>query len=181
ENIVWEKGFYNFRGGDNEFGFQPGYTGYEVSDMLIGQTTFTATGVPGSPPPTAISWENSLFAQDDWHVNPKLTLNLGLRWDVFTPYYEKDNRLANYDPSGPRLLVAGQNGVSRTTRKTNLDDFGPRLGLAYLLNEKTSLRGGYGIFYSLDRGGIANQLTQNPPAALSAFRFGCGSGGCIHL
>jgi hypothetical protein len=180
ENIVWEKGFYSFRGGDNEFGFQPGFTGYEVSDMLIGTTSFTATGVPGTKPPTAISWENSLFAQDDWHVNPRLTLNLGLRWDVFTPYYEKDNRLANYDPSGPRLVLPEQNGVSRSTRKTNWDDFGPRLGFAYLLNERTSLRGAYGIFYSLDRGGIANQLTQNPPAALSAFRFGCPAG-CIHL
>jgi hypothetical protein len=180
ENIVWEKGFYNFRGGDNEFGFQPGFTGYEVSDMLIGTTNFTATGVPGTKPPTTIGWENSLFAQDDWHVNSQLTLNLGLRWDVFTPYYEKDNRLANYDPSGPRLVLADQNGVARSTRDTNWDNIGPRLGFAYLLNEKTSLRGGYGIFYSLDRGGIANQLTQNPPAALSAFRFGC-PGGCIHL
>jgi len=59
-----------------------------------------------------------VFAQDDWHLNPKLTLNLGIRWDLFTPYYEKDNKLANYDPTTGRLLVAGQNGVSRSTLDT---------------------------------------------------------------
>src|SRR5204863_531437 len=172
------KGFYFFR---DAFGFAPGYTGYEVSDMLLTGTNFTATGVPGFVPRDTISWENAVFAQDDWRVNPKLTLNLGLRWDLLTPYYEKNNQLANYDPVTGRLLVAGQNGVSRSTLKTNRDDLGPRLGFDYLLNERTALRGAYGVFYSLDRGGISNQLTENPPAVVTEFRFGDDPGARVRL
>jgi hypothetical protein len=172
------KGFYFFRDG---FGFQQGYSGYEVSDMLLARTNFTATGVPGFVPRDTISWENSVFAQDDWRVNPKLTLNLGLRWDVFTPYYEKNNQLANFDPVTQTLVLPGQNGATRSTLKTNKDNFGPRIGFNYLLDDKTALRGGYGVFYSLDRGGIDNQLTENPPAVVTDFRFGNDPGANVRI
>ena len=56
---------------------------------------------------------------------------------------------------------------TRSTLNTDKDNFGPRLGFSYLLNDKTALRGGYGIFYSVDRGGIDNQLTENPPAVVT--------------
>ena len=116
---MFGKGFYFFT--RPAFGFPPGYSGYEVADMLLNNsaTNFTATGVPGFVPRITISWENALFAQDDWHIMPNLTLNLGLRWDLLTPYYEKDNKLANYDPVTGKLLIAGKNGVSRSTLKTN--------------------------------------------------------------
>lgn len=168
------KGFYFFR---TDFGFQPGFSGYEVSDMLVGKTIFTTAANPGYVPRNVISWEDAVFAQDDWHLRPNLTLNLGLRWDLFTPYYEENNRMANYNPATGQLALPDQNGVSRSTLKTNYDNFGPRLGFNYLLNEKTTFRGGYGVFYSLDRGGIDRQLTENPPAVVTEFRFGFG--GCI--
>ena len=175
------KGFYFYRDG---FGFSPGFTGYEVADMLMGSTIFTSTGMPGFVPRNVISWENALFVQDDWHVSPNLTLNLGLRWDVFTPYYEEDDRMANWDPVAQRLVLPDQNGVPRSTIDTDMDNFGPRLGFNYLLSDKTSLRGGYGIFYSLDRGGIDRQLTENPPAVVTEYRFGfdgCIPGSCVSL
>jgi hypothetical protein len=178
ERTRFGKGFYFFRDG---FGFQQGYSGYEVSDMLIGTTNFTATGVPGFVPRDTVSWENAVFGQDDWRVNPKLTLNLGLRWDLLTPYYEKNNKLANYDPTTQTLVLPGQNGATRSTLKTNKDNFGPRLGFNYLLDDKTALRGGYGIFYSLDRGGIDNQLTENPPAVVTDFRFGNDPGANVRI
>jgi hypothetical protein len=162
------KGFYFFRA---DLGPAAGYTGYEVSDMLLTGTNFTATGIPGFVPRETISWENAVFAQDDWRVNSNLTLNLGLRWDLLTPYYEKDNKLANYDPVTGKLVIAGQNGVSRSTLKTNKDNFGPRLGFDYVWDPRTAIRGAYGVFYSLDRGGISNQLTENPPAVVTQFRF----------
>jgi hypothetical protein len=167
DRVQYGKGFYFFRG---DVGPAAGYSGYEVSDMLLTGTNFTATGLPGVVT-ESINWENSVFAQDDWHVNPRLTLNLGLRYDLFTPYYEKDNRIANYDPIANRLVLGGQNGVPRSTLNTDKNNFGPRLGFAYVLDEKTALRGGYGIFYALDRGGIGNQLTQNPPAGVTQYRF----------
>lgn len=177
-NVNAGKGFYFFR---DSFGFQQGFSGYEVADMLLNNagTQFTATGIPGAIPHTDINWENALFAQDDWRVMPNLTLNLGLRWDLLTPYYEKDNKIANYDPVTQKLVLPG-NGVPRSTRDTNYDNFGPRLGFDYLLNQKTAIRGGYGIFYSLDRGGIGNQLTQNPPSLVTQYRFS-GPGSYVRL
>jgi len=171
------KGFYFYR---DAFGFSPGYSGYEVSDMLIGKTNFTATGEPGFVPRDTLSWENALYAQDDWHVNPNLTLNLGLRWDILTPYYEKNNQLANYDPTTQTLVIPDQNGASRSTLDTNWKNIGPRLGFNYLMNERTAIRGAYGVFYTLDRGGIDNQLTENPPAVVTEFRFD-GPGANVHL
>ena len=168
QRTMFGKGFYFFRDG---LGFTPGYTGYEVADMLIGVTDFTATGVPGFIPRNTISYEDAVFAQDDWRVTPDLTLNLGLRYDLFTPYYEQDNQLANYDPVTKQLVVAGQSGVSRSTLKTDRNNLGPRLGFNYLINNRTSLRGGYGVYYSVDRGGIDSQLTENPPAVVTEFRF----------
>lgn len=183
QRTQYGKGFYFFR---DSFGFQPGYTGYEVADMLIGKTSFTTSANPGYVPRDVLSWENALYAQDDWHFNPKLTLNLGLRWDLLTPYYEKDNKLANYDPVTGRLVIPDKNGASRSTLKTNYDNFGPRLGFSYAINERTAVRGAYGIFYTLDRGGIDRQLTENPPAVVSEFRFGGGDpctpvGACVAL
>lgn len=171
------KGYYFLRG---DHSLANGGTGYEVSDILAGTTANTQTGVPGYVPRTTLSWENALFAQDDWRVNPNLTLNLGLRWDVLTPYYEKNNQLANYDPATKTLVLPNQNGATRSTLKTNWDNFGPRLGFSYLLNDKTALRGGYGIFYSVDRGGIDNQLTENPPA-VRRVTWSDGPGAHIHL
>ena len=178
ERTQFGKGFYFFR---DALGFAPGFTGYEVADMLIGHTDFTATGVPGFVPRNAISWENAVFVQDDWRVNPNLTLNLGLRWDVFTPYYEEDDQLANYDPVTQSLVLPDENGVPRSTIDTDMNNFGPRLGFNYLLNDRTALRGGYGIFYSLDRGGIDRQLTENPPAVVTEFRFGGAPGSHVRL
>lgn len=178
QRTMFGKGFYFFR---DALGFAPGFTGYEVSDMLIGHTDFTATGVPGFVPRNVIHYENALFVQDDWRVNPNLTLNLGLRWDVFTPYYEEDDQLANYDPVTQRLVIPDQNGASRSTIDTDMNNFGPRLGFNYIFDEKTSFRGGYGIFYSLDRGGIDNQLTENPPSVVTEFRFGGSPGSHVRL
>ncbi|MGZ4780112.1 MAG: outer membrane beta-barrel protein, partial [Thermoanaerobaculia bacterium] len=166
------KGFYFYNdalSGPNGPGL--GLTGYEVSDMLAAKTNFTAAGTPGYVPRNVISWEDALFAQDDWHLRSNLTLNLGMRWDLFTPYYEENNKMANFDPATGKLVLPDQNGASRSTLKTNYDNFGPRLGFNYLLNDRTTFRGGYGIFYSLDRGGIDRQLTENPPAVVTQYRF----------
>ncbi|MGZ8811862.1 MAG: outer membrane beta-barrel protein, partial [Thermoanaerobaculia bacterium] len=69
----------------------------------------------GNPILAISNREYGIYGQDSWAVNNNLTLNLGLRWDVFTPYYEENDQLANYDPVSQRLVIAGQNGVSRST------------------------------------------------------------------
>lgn len=141
-------------------------TDYEVSDLLAGFVDGYQHGVPFGTVGTR-SWENGFFAQDDFRVTPRLTLNLGIRWDILTWPVEVNDRQANFDLVSGALIVAGSNGASRTLIPNDYHDFGPRAGFAYQLTPdgKTVLRGGYGLFYFIDRGGIANQLAQNPPFA----------------
>jgi hypothetical protein len=162
------KGYFQNAGDGKNHCCGPGQghidTGYEVSDLLAGfvdgyshGTTFGMVGTR--------SWENGFFAQDDFRVTPRLTLNLGLRWDILTWPVEVEDRQANFDLVTGALIVAGSNGSSRQFVANDYHNFGPRVGFAYQLTRdgKTVLRGGYGLFYFIDRGGISNQLAQNPP------------------
>jgi len=108
----------------------------------------------------------SFFGQDDIKLTPKLTMNLGLRYDFATPALEGRNRVTNFDPSGAGALVFGKSGSlqDRSTVNPNRKNFAPRLGLAYQLGTNTVLRAGYGIFYTtFDRNGSEDQLSLNPP------------------
>lgn len=110
------------------------------------------------------------FVQDDWKVTPRLTLNLGLRYDVFTPDVEKNNKLANFDFSKLAFLFAGVNGTSRSAGiQTRYGNLGPRLGLAFDLDGKgsTVLRAGFGISYFPDPFSASDELGQNPPFTIS--------------
>ena len=113
---------------------------------------------------------NFMYFQDDMKLTPKLTVNAGLRYEIVTPQYERDNKLANFDPATKSLIQARQGGVfSRSRVNTPLNNFGPRLGFAYSANDKTVLRGGYGIVYSQwNRAGGENNLTYNGPNVVNA-------------
>ena len=88
------------------------------------------------------------FVQDDWRATSNLTLNLGLRYDVFTPYTEQDNHLVNVDIARSAILVAGQNSVSRTAGiQTDYSSLAPRLGFSATLPALTVVRGGYGLSF----------------------------------
>ncbi|MGD0445135.1 MAG: carboxypeptidase-like regulatory domain-containing protein [Edaphobacter sp.] len=106
------------------------------------------------------------FVEDDWRVTPSLTLNLGLAWGITTPITEVDNRMADYIPSTGDLLIAGQNGVSRSA---GINMFGgayePRVGLAWkvLGSDKTVVRAGFGIYHDSVWSQGAQGLWQNPP------------------
>jgi len=161
------KGFFGIAGnGSSPSNGGSGHvdTDYEVSDLLAGFVDGYSHGTPYGMVGTR-TWENGFFAQDDFRVTRRLTLNLGLRYDVLTWPVEIQNRQANFDLVTGALIVAGSDGASRTLISNDYHDFGPRLGFAYQLTNdgKTVLRGGYGLFYFLDRGGISNQLAQNPP------------------
>jgi hypothetical protein len=110
------------------------------------------------------------YVQDDFRVNDRLTLNLGLRYEYATPHWEKDNILSNYDPQRNAMFSATSGSLeNRSTIKPDRNNFGPRLGLAYTLTPRTVLRGGYGISYvHFHRAGGANILPINGPQVINA-------------
>jgi hypothetical protein len=118
----------------------------------------------------------SFFGQDDWKVSPRLTLNIGLRYDFGSPSYEENNRLVNFDPAGalaattPAAAFASLRTASsgslenRALIKPDRMNFAPRVGFAYSLSDQTVVRGGYGIYYNLvDRIGSEDQIALNLP------------------
>jgi outer membrane receptor protein involved in Fe transport len=155
------KGFFNMCGN----GTSPAsITGYEVTDLLVGFVcSYSAGPVLGDS--ETRNWELGFYGQDDYKVTRRLTLNLGLRWDILTWPVEKFNHQANFNINTGQIELAGQDGNSRSFIPVDYHNFAPRIGFAYDLsgNGTTKLSGGYGIFYFVDRGGISNQLAQNPP------------------
>jgi hypothetical protein len=101
----------------------------------------------------------AFFFQDDWKVTPKLTLNLGLRWEFQPPQYEVNDQFSSWNPSkidpvsglpgaydfaGDCAVCTGKRYFGRKSYR----DWAPRIGLAYRLNGKTTVRAAYGIFYA---------------------------------
>ena len=87
----------------------------------------------------------SFFAQDDYRVSPKFTLNLGLRWEYFGPMSERNNLISNLASDGT-LAILGTHGLHGLYNR-DLHDFGPRVGFAWNVHSNTVLRAGYGVYY----------------------------------
>jgi len=105
---------------------------------------------------------NFFFVQDDWKVNRKLTLNLGLRYDLMTPVFDADNKLSNFDPSANRIVLATDD--DRSLQRQPKNTFAPRLGAAYQLDGKTVIRGGYGLGWNFwNRMASAELMNTNAP------------------
>jgi hypothetical protein len=134
-------------------GFDGGASGNAQANSLLGQTAFAQRSRTIGGPFDLRMQEWGFYVQDDWKVNDRLTMNLGLRYDLLpgpTAPTEKDGRLGYYFPDQRKVVVASGSG----DRLVELDknNFGPRIGFAYSLNDTKTLvlRGGYGILYTLD-------------------------------
>ncbi|MDQ3257252.1 MAG: TonB-dependent receptor, partial [Acidobacteriota bacterium] len=146
--------------------------GSALADLLLGQTSnATLTTLL-----TGDFRDNyyGFYANETWRVTPRLTLNLGLRYDIQTPMWEANNRISNFDlnPGSPTFgtFVTAQDGNmrERTFSKLDKNNFAPRLGLSYELNPQTVVRGSFGVFYGgLGYQAIAQTGAANPPYFLS--------------
>jgi hypothetical protein len=131
-------------------------TGDAAASMLVGVPASGNTGIAISN--VSRTWFHGVYLQDDWKATRKLTVNLGLRWEVQRPVTDRFNRQAsfNYNAVNPISTAVGQNYLgelvfassgSRGLTNTNYKNFAPRIGFAYQIMPKLVMRGGYGIFY----------------------------------
>ena len=126
----------------------PGGTGDAIATMILGYPLVLHRDVflPGSA--SLRTDELDFYVRDDWRISRTLTLNLGLHYEINTPFTEAHNYWANFNPVTGQQLLAGKNGVSATANiNTDYRAIGPRVAFAWQPTPKTVLRGGYGLFY----------------------------------
>lgn len=152
-----------FTANPNYYAWFP-YGGSEISDLLLGLPQSVSIGLQLTNPHTR-SWEMDFYGQDTYKISPRFTLNYGLRYEYQAPYTEEHNGMANYDPTSDSMLLAGRGSNPAGLIQPRKTNFAPRLGLAYQLNPKTVVRGGYGLFFSPENDGREDILTKNVPFA----------------
>ena len=153
----------------------PGVTaaaGNAFADFMIGIPSAVSQDAPVTG--YTNSWYTALFVQDDFKVHPRLTLNLGLRWDVQTAPTDPLNRVVNYVPGQKSVVIPsapvgalfyGDPGVERGGIPTSFTHFSPRVGFAWDVtgDGKTSIRGAFGLFYGSISGNEWNTMTNFQP------------------
>jgi Carboxypeptidase regulatory-like domain/TonB-dependent Receptor Plug Domain len=161
------------------------FTGYGVADFLANQ--INSADIANAPNINDAQWYNAAYVQDDWKITPRLTLNLGVRYDYYQPYKENGGQQGNFVVTGPLGIGtgAGVYELPESARNVNLGslfldtlakdnvtvryvsnerlatsqktNFTPRVGFAYQARPDTVFRGGFGIFY----GGLMAQGNTN--------------------
>ena len=143
--------------------------GNAIADLLLGQTSnaqLTTRQIVNME-----SQNYGVYFNDNWKVSPRLTLNLGLRYEFMTRFVERDNRHASFDlnPGSPTygtvVLARDGNHRARTFSDPDRNNFAPRLGFAWKVTDKTVVRGGGGIFY----GGVGYYAVGQTTAASPPF------------
>jgi hypothetical protein len=145
-----------------------GFSGDPGADFFIGYPEARGIGVATGNTWHQFSWLFAGYGQDDWHILPSLTLNLGLRYEAHTPWVELNNRQSNLDLTTGALELAGVGGNSRALYNSvyGLPAIQPRIGFAFspeALHGKTVLRGAYTISSYLEGTGTNLRLPRNPP------------------
>ena len=174
-----------FDQGSNQNGsisFSGNYSGDSFGDYLLGLPAGATGGLGslgnyGGVSKYKLTDQIFWFVQDDWKVTDRLTLNLGLRWEYQSPYR---GRLANFDLATGRQLLAGRTEyyvpgqgiftysgeplLPNPPVRSDLNNYGPRVGFAYRLGSKTTIRSGAGVFYAYSGAGAAmNSMSSTPP------------------
>jgi hypothetical protein len=157
-------GRFTFTAGFTNNPSTTGGSGDAIASMLLGYPSSTVRDffLPGTA--HVRTNEFNYYARDEWRVTDKLTLNLGIHYEINTPFREDNNYWVNWNPVNAKLLIAGQNASSTANVNTDFSAIGPRVGIAYQFNRKTVVRSGYGIFYDPqgNYGTTIRQFRQQP-------------------
>jgi outer membrane receptor protein involved in Fe transport len=150
QDVGGVRGQFNFRNGTTALkgGPSPGAANAFASFLLDIPNSYARDLTVYFP--EYLQWQTFVYGQDKWQVTPKLTVDLGLRWEFYPPATPRFAAgFSNYDWTNNSLVLAGVGGnPSNLGRKTYWNNWAPRFGFAYRFSEKTVLRGGYGISYA---------------------------------
>jgi Carboxypeptidase regulatory-like domain len=160
------------------FGFNGQYTGDTVNGTVVSKGLPEADFLLGLPQTVGLgagggtwgqrSWIYAAFLQDDWKVTSNLTLNLGLRWELHTPWDEVHNRQTNFTEYTGQVLLSGDTNLFNDNNAlynqyNGITNFQPRIGLAWSIGHNTVVRASYGLSNFLEGTGTNLRLTRNPP------------------
>jgi hypothetical protein len=174
DNVSWQRGNHQLKFGvelrtsnntDNYFPTAGGSFAFtntgistnaalgSLANLLLGRVNSATLQQAETLLTTSYSW--GLFAQDDWRITPKLTVNIGLRYDLDAPRVEEHNRQNSFDANAinpasgtPGIITfSGINGVSKYANDWDYHNIGPHIGFAYTANRSTVIRGGGAILY----------------------------------
>jgi hypothetical protein len=204
DDLSWTKGRHQFKlGGEvrrlrynqigavvprGRFTWNGQYSNNPMADMLLGYMSQSESQI-GAPIANFRQNYFALYLQDSWKLNPRLTVNLGLRWEAEPPYLDKYDAIVNIDykwdnshdpifvragtgpllegnpkfPVGPPFQLVRDGRYGRRAYKSDWNDFAPRLGIAYQLNDKTVIRSGAGIYYVREISNAVFDITRNIP------------------
>lgn len=185
ENLTWTTGRHNLKFGverrrdlvtyidlrslNGELNFPDGrYTGFGLGDFLLGLSSTQRLTLYHQPDLYADGWQ--FYGQDSWRLRDNVTVNLGLRYEYFTPLFDRANKLTNIDPATGQLILAKDGSTyDRSLIHPDKNDFAPRLGVSWSVTPRMVVRGGYGVFYQQqDRYGSESQLGLNLPQLVDA-------------
>jgi len=179
--------YIDIRSLNGELNFPDGrYTGFGLGDFLLGLSSTQRLSLFHQPDLYSDGWQ--FYAQDGWRATSSLTINYGLRYEYFTPQFDRANLLTNIDAATGAVVIAKDGSTrDRTLIQPDKNDFAPRIGLAWSASDRVVFRAGYGVFYQQsDRYGSESQLGLNLPQLVDvalnantandppAFRFSTG-------
>ncbi len=188
DSLSWLTGNHSFK-----FGYEHRHTSDNFLDLTAPQGSISSTGIYtgnvglgladfllGDPStvqyttPTVVhsyQYSNNFFVQDTWRVRPNLTVNYGLRYELFSPILNHQNAMSNFTSANGGGFVTAKDGdwFSRGLVHPDKNDFAPRIGISWQPMKRVVLRGGYGAFYQhVVRIGSESVLALNPPAVIDA-------------
>lgn len=176
--LSWVRGRHEFKFGFNwmtttfgfftppkpvgSFSFNASYTGYGLSDLLYGHPISSQIDITKYF--TLTRYRPVVYVQDNWRLTSKLTVNLGLRDEMVTPWKERHNRMGVFEPkNGGDLVALGTPGYPKDTiTDGHFRNLGPRLGFAYNPTPSTVIRAGFGVFYAYQTYN-SNPMAKNAP------------------